>query len=73
MQDILDILELKIVVSERFTDMWTCADRDQFDDAVYNQLFYLFYNDLLESKLNELSEEDKEYMDYLSILAVKGK
>lgn len=73
MQDILDILELKIVVSERFADMWTCADRDQFDDAVYNHLFYLFYNDSLETKLNELSDEDKEFMDYLGVLALKGK
>jgi hypothetical protein len=49
------------------------ANPYEFEDAMANQFYYLIHNDILESKLNELSEEDKEYMDYLGVLALKGK
>jgi hypothetical protein len=73
MKNILDVLELKIRVMERFTDMWDAVEQNEFEDAMANQFYYLIHNDILESKVNELSQEDKEFMDYLSILAVKGK
>lgn len=73
MQDIVDILELKLSSTTQFTDIWSSVERNDFEDAMYNQFFYLFYNDEYESRVNKLSNKDKQFMDYLIDLATKGK
>jgi hypothetical protein len=73
MQDIVDILEAKLVSVQSFTDIWSSVERNEYEDAMYNQFFYLFYTDEFESRMNKLSESDKQFMDYLIDLATKGK
>jgi len=73
MQDIVDILELKLSATMQFTDIWSSVEQNNFEDAMYNQFFYLFCNDEYESRMHKLSDKDKEFMDYLINLATKGK